>query len=418
MAMTGLRQEPQARAAGSLAPRSTGRGVKVRRVIALAALALCLAFGLALLLGYVRFASAIASHEPVAVPRTDAIVVVTGGSQRVGDAIGLLGAERGARLKELVPEARVANLWAVHDAGVPGPTLVFAGHTDVVPVGDEAAWKHPPFAAEIVDGVMYGRGAVDMKGGIACFVAALARHIEAHGAPAGSISLLITGDEEGPGINGTVKLLEWAHGKGERWDACLVGEPTNPNQLGDMIKIGRRGSVSGTVTVRGVQGHAAYPHLADNPVRGALRFAESLMTPAFDEGSDNFQPSNLEVTTIDVGNPATNVIPASASFKFNIRFNDRWTAETVQAEILRRLDAAATDESLRPGRGPMTYEMAWSERPSHVFLTRSNSLIASLSSSIETVTGRREVVPPDLGGKATTQQVTEAVIGAVRGENL
>ena len=280
----------------------------------------------------------------------------------------------------------IDNLYA--RLGSSGPHLMFAGHTDVVPVGDEAAWKHPPFAAEIVDGVMYGRGAVDMKGGIACFVAALARHIEAHGAPAGSISLLITGDEEGPGINGTVKLLEWAHGKGERWDACLVGEPTNPDELGDMIKIGRRGSVSGTVTVRGVQGHAAYPHLADNPVRGALRFAESLMTPAFDEGSDNFQPSNLEVTTIDVGNPATNVIPASASFKFNIRFNDRWTAETVQAEILRRLDAAATDESLRPGRGPMTYEMAWSERPSHVFLTRSNSLIASLSSSIETVTGR------------------------------
>lgn len=280
----------------------------------------------------------------------------------------------------------IENLYA--RTGASGPHLMFAGHSDVVPVGQTTDWTHGPFAGEIADGMLYGRGAVDMKGGIACFIAAYARLLEENGAPQGSVSLLITGDEEGPAVNGTVKLLQWAAERGERWDACLVGEPTNPNQLGETIKIGRRGSVSGTVTVRGVQGHAAYPHLADNPVRGALRFAESLMTPAFDEGSDNFQPSNLEVTTIDVGNPATNVIPASASFRFNIRFNDHWTAETVQAEILRRLDAAATDPTLRPGRGPMAYEMAWSERPSHVFLTRSNSLIASLSCAIETVTGR------------------------------
>lgn len=280
----------------------------------------------------------------------------------------------------------IENLYA--RAGSSGPHLMFAGHSDVVPVGQTSDWTHAPFSGEIADGMLYGRGAVDMKGGIACFIAAYARLVSDKAVPQGSVSLLITGDEEGPAVNGTVKLLQWAAERGERWDACLVGEPTNPNLLGDMIKIGRRGSVSGTVTVRGVQGHAAYPHLADNPVRGALRFAESLMTPAFDEGSESFQPSNLEVTTIDVGNPATNVIPASASFKFNIRFNDRWTAETVQAEILRRLDAAATDATLRPGRGPMAYEMVWSERPSHVFLTRSNSLIASLSGAIETVTGR------------------------------
>lgn len=167
-----------------------------------------------------------------------------------------------------------------------------------------------------------------------------------------------------------------------------MGEPTNPDTLGDMIKIGRRGSVSGTVTVKGVQGHAAYPHLADNPVRGALSLAKSLMFPVFDEGTESFQPSNLEVTTIDVGNAATNVIPASARFKFNIRFNDLWTADSVKAEIIRRLDDAAVDPELRPDRAAIGYDITWSERPSHVFLTRNNALIASLSGAIETVTGK------------------------------
>ncbi|MFC3071618.1 succinyl-diaminopimelate desuccinylase [Shinella pollutisoli] len=281
----------------------------------------------------------------------------------------------------------IENLYA--RLGTGGPHLMFAGHTDVVPVGDEAAWTHGPFAAEIADGQMFGRGAVDMKGGIACFVAAVARHIGKHGAPDGSISFLITGDEEGPAVNGTVKLLEWAAARGEKWDACLVGEPTNPDALGDMIKIGRRGSVSGTVTVHGVQGHAAYPHLADNPVRGVIALARALMHPPFDAGTADFQPSNLEVTTIDVGNRATNVIPAKASAGFNIRFNDAWSAETVMAEIVRRLDAAARDETLRPGRPPIRYHIAWAERPSHVFLTRDDRLIASLSGAVAAVTGRQ-----------------------------
>lgn len=280
----------------------------------------------------------------------------------------------------------IENLYA--RAGSEGPHLMFAGHSDVVPVGAEGDWSAGPFSGDIRDGMLYGRGAVDMKGGIACFIAAYARLVEAGKVPKGSVSLLITGDEEGPAVNGTVKLLEWAAARGERWDACLVGEPTNPDTLGDMIKIGRRGSVSGTVTVKGVQGHAAYPHLADNPVRGALSLAKSLMSPAFDEGTENFQPSNLEVTTIDVGNPATNVIPASARFKFNIRFNDLWTADSVKTEIVRRLDAAAVDPDLRPDRAAIGYDIAWSERPSHVFLTRNNALIASLSGAIETVTGK------------------------------
>ncbi|MND52259.1 Succinyl-diaminopimelate desuccinylase [compost metagenome] len=281
----------------------------------------------------------------------------------------------------------VENLYA--RLGTDGPHLMFAGHTDVVPVGDEASWSHPPFGAEIADGEMFGRGAVDMKGGIACFVAAVARHIEEHGAPKGSISFLITGDEEGPSVNGTEKLLKWTAEKGERWDACLVGEPTNPDMLGDMIKIGRRGSVSGKVTVFGVQGHAAYPHLADNAVRGLLPLASALMDPPFDAGTAEFPASNLEVTTVDVGNPATNVVPAKASFAFNIRFNDTWTADTVKAEILRRLDEAASDQTLRPNRQPTRYEIVWAERPSHVFLTRNNALIGSLSAAVEAVTGKQ-----------------------------
>jgi succinyl-diaminopimelate desuccinylase len=280
----------------------------------------------------------------------------------------------------------IENLYARRSGN--GPHLMFAGHTDVVPVGDEAAWTHPPFAAEIAKGEMYGRGAVDMKGGIACFVAAVARHVEKKGALKGSVSLLITGDEEGPAINGTVKLLEWAAGRGETWDAALVGEPTNPDKLGDMIKIGRRGSLSGVVTVNGRQGHAAYPHLADNPVRGLMALVDALLVPVFDEGTKDFQPTNLEVTSIDVGNPATNVIPAKATATFNIRFNDTWTAESLQAEIHNRLDAASRRKTYRKGRKePVDYDLVWKDGPSHVFLTGDDRLVDALSGSVRAVVG-------------------------------
>ncbi len=282
----------------------------------------------------------------------------------------------------------VENLYARRSGN--GPHLMFAGHTDVVPVGDEAAWTHPPFSAAVARGEMYGRGAVDMKGGIACFVAALARHVEAKGGPKGSVSLLVTGDEEGPAVNGTAKLLEWAASRGEKWDASVVGEPTNPDALGDMVKIGRRGSMSGLVTVHGRQGHAAYPNLADNPVRGLMTLVDALLDPVFDTGTKDFQPTNLEVTSVDVGNPATNVIPASATAAFNIRFNDTWTAETLQAEIHNRLDAAARRRKYRKDRKePVDFELVWRDRPSHVFLTRDEKLIAALGDSVEAVTGRR-----------------------------
>lgn len=282
----------------------------------------------------------------------------------------------------------VENLYARRSGN--GPHLMFAGHTDVVPVGDEAAWTYPPFSATIHNGEMYGRGAVDMKGGIACFAAAVARYLEKNAELKGSISFLITGDEEGPSINGTGKLLEWAKGKGESWDAAIVGEPTNPDKLGDMIKIGRRGSLSGTIIVNGVQGHAAYPHLADNPVRGLTTMVDGLLYPAFDKGTKDFQATNLEVTTIDVGNPAVNVIPAKATATFNIRFNDTWTDETLMAEIHNRLDKAAGRRKLRPGKKtPVNYELIWRDRPSHVFLTHDEKLIGTLTASVEAVTGKR-----------------------------
>lgn len=215
----------------------------------------------------------------------------------------------------------VENLYARY--GRQGPNLCFAGHTDVVPPGDSAGWTHDPFSAVIEDGTMYGRGTVDMKGGIACFVAAALSEIERNGVR-GSISLLITGDEEGPSVNGTTKVLDWLEAREERLDACVVGEPTNPQKLGDMIKIGRRGSLTCALTVKGLQGHAAYPHQADNPVPKLAVLIDKLTRAEIDQGSENFENTNLEVTIISVPNTASNVIPAEARAVFNIRYNDNW----------------------------------------------------------------------------------------------
>jgi succinyl-diaminopimelate desuccinylase len=296
------------------------------------------------------------------------------------------GIERPTFSEDGTPD--VENLYARLSGN--GPHLMFAGHTDVVPPGDETSWRHPPFSAAVEGGEMYGRGAVDMKGGIACFVAAVARHAEKHGRPGGSISLLITGDEEGPSINGTTKLLEWAAAKGESWDGAIVGEPTNPSDMGDMIKIGRRGSISGVVTVRGVQGHAAYPHLADNPLPGVVSLAEALLAPAFDKGTEEFQPTNLEITSIDTGNPAVNVIPANATLAFNIRFNDTWTADTLKAEVRSRLERAAGNRhGITANKGPVNFDLTWRDRPSPVFLTRDEKLIGLLTDAVEGETGKR-----------------------------
>jgi succinyl-diaminopimelate desuccinylase len=232
----------------------------------------------------------------------------------------------------------VLNLYARF--GKSGRNFCFAGHTDVVPPGDLAAWKIAPFTGQIENGTLHGRGAADMKGAIACFAAAAARFLAERGAGfQGSISLLITGDEEGVSINGTKKLLEWLAARGESLDACVVGEPTNAQRMGDMVKIGRRGSMNGTLTVEGVQGHTAYPHLADNAAHRLIAMLQALTQAPLDQGTAHFQPSTLQVSTIDIGNPAANVIPGRARAVFNIRFNDRWTSASLSDWLKATFDA-------------------------------------------------------------------------------
>jgi len=270
----------------------------------------------------------------------------------------------------------VENLFATIGSGA--PHFVFAGHTDVVPPGDATLWSHPAFGGDIENGLLYGRGAVDMKGGIAAFVAA-ALDFANGGLRAGTISLLITGDEEGPSLNGTVKLLDWASKRGHRFDAAIVGEPTNPNRLGEAIKVGRRGSLSGTIIVHGRQGHVAYPHLAVNPVPQLVRLVRRLTAEALDQGSEHFDASNLEFVGIHVDNHAWNVIPAEARARFNVRFNDQWTRDTLAAWIEARLDEAAGNE--------IAYELDVEPGWSASFLTRSDALIGTLSAAIEAETG-------------------------------
>ncbi len=281
----------------------------------------------------------------------------------------------------------VENLFAAIGEGPKHLTL--AGHVDVVPPGPESRWRHPPFAAEIVDGILYGRGAVDMKAGVAAMLAAALRFVARRGGGfGGRLSLLITGDEEGPAVNGTTKLLEWAAGRGERFSAALVGEPTSARELGDQIKIGRRGSYSATLTVEGRQGHAAYPHMADNPVRGLTQLLYGLQAAPLDNGAEHFDASTLEFVSVDVGNPTWNVIPAIATARLNSRYNDNWTKATLRAELERRLASAAEDPRLG-ARLPVRWKLAEEPAGSDVFLTRDEALIGTISAAIEAVTGRR-----------------------------
>lgn len=237
----------------------------------------------------------------------------------------------------------VDNLYARW--GTAAPHFCFAGHTDVVPVGDEKGWSFDPFGGEIRDGFVCGRGAADMKGPIACFVTAALAAIKAN--PKGSVSLLITGDEEGPSVNGTQKMLGWLKDRGEKIDFCLVGEPTSSEKLGDMMKIGRRGSLNGHIAVTGVQGHVAYPQRADNPVPKLIKLLSVLDALVLDKGTEHFQPSNLEIVTVDVGNKADNVIPARAEAKFNIRFNDAHTGASLQKLLKEALDAVGIPYELK-----------------------------------------------------------------------
>jgi succinyl-diaminopimelate desuccinylase len=270
----------------------------------------------------------------------------------------------------------VDNLYA--RIGSTGRHFCFAGHSDVVPVGDTDGWRTEPFAGIISEGRLYGRGAVDMKSAIAAFTAAAGHYLATQDTPLnGSISLLITGDEEGPAINGTVKVLDWLAQRGEVIDACIVGEPTNPSELGDMIKIGRRGSLTGRLTVNGTQGHSAYPHLADNPLSRMLQMLAPLATETLDTGSAHFPATTVAVTSIDTGNEATNVIPAKAHAVFNIRFNDLHSAASLEADLRRGFDAVGGDYDLQVSCSGES------------FLTEPGSLSQLVSEAVSKVTGKQ-----------------------------
>ena len=285
----------------------------------------------------------------------------------------------------------VDNLFATRGQG--GRHLLFCGHTDVVPPGDAAAWTHPPFAAKIADGLIYGRGAADMKSGIAAFIAALSR---AGDAP-GTISLAITNDEEADSINGVDKLMRWAEAKGHRFDFAIVGEPSATARVGDSIKVGRRGSFNGQIRVTGTQGHVAYPDRANNPLPTAATLLLAL-SGKLDDGTEHFQPSNLEFTSVDVGNATTNVIPASALLRFNVRYNDRWTPETLTAAI----EDVIANQNLRE----TTVEFTGVGRPSRAFLS---PLDGGVDTLIETI-ARKTGIPPELataGGTADARFIAE-----------
>ena len=279
--------------------------------------------------------------------------------------------------------ADIDNLYA--RIGTTAPHIAFAGHTDVVPPGDESAWTLGAFSGEVKDGLLYGRGTVDMKGGIACSVAAVLDYLAANGGqPKGSISFLITGDEEDVAVNGTVKLMQWTAARGEKFDHCIVGEPSNVAEMGDTIKIGRRGSQSGTLYVDGVQGHVAYPHRASNPIPDIAALITALVGEPLDNGNAQFQPSNLEFTSVDVGNTAGNVIPGQARAKFNIRFNDHHTQDTLRALVEARLEKAAGNR--------IRARIVWEPSNADAFVTKPGPFTDLVVAAIEDVTGRR----PDL----------------------
>ncbi len=277
--------------------------------------------------------------------------------------------------------APVENLYA--RLGGDGPHLCFAGHMDVVPPGDEAAWTHPPFSGALVDDIVHGRGAADMKGGIACFLAALAGFLteKSQNLP-GAVSFLITCDEEGPAINGTRKVLAWMAERGERPDHAIVGEPTSVAQVGDTIKIGRRGSLNGELTIIGRQGHVAYPHLARNPIPGLLAVLQAYLAAPLDEGTADFAPSNLEVTDITVGNPAVNVIPARATAKFNIRFNDRHSSDSLITALREKTEAILADTGL-------SHELTFQVSGESFLTARDGHLVRLMAETIAAETGQR-----------------------------
>jgi len=276
----------------------------------------------------------------------------------------------------------VTNLYA--RLGNESPNFCYAGHTDVVPVGDLKNWQYPPFDAVVQNGFLHGRGAVDMKGAIGAFVFAVQQHLQMLKSEGmknpGSISLLITGDEEGAGINGTRKVLEWLKEKGEILDHCLVGEPTNPDKVGDMVKVGRRGSLNAVIRLIGKQGHVAYPEKALNPVARIGNFLTKIAEHEFDEGTPHFEPSNLEITSIDVGNMATNVIPGEVTIRLNIRFNDSHTGNQLGSWLSEVCEKHA-------GNHKLSIHVS-----GEAFVTIAGDYAELIGNSIKEVTGRNPVL--------------------------
>lgn len=285
---------------------------------------------------------------------------------------------------------QIENLYARR--GTASPNLCFAGHTDVVPAGDRAAWRYDPFGADVSDGILHGRGAVDMKGGIAAWVAAVSRTLAQEEVP-GSLSFLITGDEEGEAVDGTVKVVETLRAEGEIIDHCVVGEPTCTSILGDMIKVGRRGSINAYIEVQGEQGHVAYPHRAANPMPVLLRLLNALQTRHLDDGYERFQPSNLEITTVDVGNPTTNVIPAKATTRVNVRFNPAQSGPALAAWF--------QDEAAKAGEGFAGTVSVRTAISGEAFLTEHSPFVELVASAVRTITSQE----PDL---STTGGISDA----------
>ena len=271
----------------------------------------------------------------------------------------------------------VENLFA--RIGTSKPHFCFAGHTDVVPPGNEPDWSLAPFNADIREGFLYGRGATDMKGSVAAFAAAAIDYIKSNGKPKGSISLLITGDEEGPAINGTIKVLEWMKANGHVPDHCLVGEPSCVDELGDTIKIGRRGSLSFDVTVEGTQGHVAYPEKTDNPIPKLARFIDLVSHVRIDQGNEHFGPSTLAVTTVDVNNTAGNVVPARAHAKFNIRYSTAHTYQSLHEWVDAQVARVKADVG---GRWSVN-----SSEGAEAFITQPGAFVGLVQDAVEQETG-------------------------------
>lgn len=277
----------------------------------------------------------------------------------------------------------VDNFWA--EFGTRGPLFCFAGHTDVVPAGAESAWSVPPFAATVVDGVLIGRGSADMKGSIAAMITACQRFLARVPAPSFRLAFLITSDEEGVAVDGTVKVVDWLSAHGKQIDWCLVGEPSSRLRLGDEYKIGRRGSITGNLVIHGKQGHVAYPHLADNPVHRAAPFLAELTAIEWDQGNAHFPPSTLQIANIQAGTGANNVIPGEMTVQFNLRFNTETRVETIQQRVAELL-----------AKYQLRHSLQWSIS-GQPFLTRQGDFVAAIETAVEKITGTRPL-PSTAGG--------------------